>query len=131
MRYELDNGKVVNIPDADIERNMKIAETREEAIQIWLEDEGIEVNEEQQKLNEKTKGQRMDIGARAEKPKRKPREVVEKKDEVKEEIIRRTAELLRGIAANVKIENKRKLITFTVGDEEFKFDLVRKRPAKK
>ena len=45
MRYNL-NGKNINIPDADIERSMKSLElTKEEAIQMWLEDEGYLENE--------------------------------------------------------------------------------------
>ena len=39
MKYTLKNGKVVNIPDKEIEQSMKVLElTKEEAIEMWLED---------------------------------------------------------------------------------------------
>ena len=47
MMYEI-NGKKIRIPDGDILRlksTMKIS--AEEAVKIWLEDEGILHNEEQ------------------------------------------------------------------------------------
>ena len=59
MRYNL-NGKNINIPDADIERSMKSLElTKEEAIQVWLEDEGYLENEEQEELERKAKENRI------------------------------------------------------------------------
>ena len=45
MNYNL-NGKNIRIPDADIERSMKILKiSHDEAIQLWLEDEGYLENE--------------------------------------------------------------------------------------
>ena len=55
MVYEL-NGKKIRIPDGDILRlksTMKIS--AEEAVKIWLEDEGILHNEEQENLCKKAK----------------------------------------------------------------------------
>lgn len=47
MRYTLENGKTINIPDKEIENHMKILElSKEEAIQLWLEDNEYEINEE-------------------------------------------------------------------------------------
>lgn len=44
------NNKEIKIPEEEIKRNMKILEiTEEEAIQMYLEDEGYEVNEEVEK----------------------------------------------------------------------------------
>ena len=46
MKYTLENGKVVNIPDNEIEYNMKTLElSKEEAIDLWLEDNDYQVNE--------------------------------------------------------------------------------------
>ena len=40
------NGKTLNIPKADIEKSMKVLELSfEDAIQMWLEDEGYLENE--------------------------------------------------------------------------------------
>ena len=61
MKYNL-NGKNINIPDADIERSMKSLElTKEEAIQMWLEDEGYLENEEQEELERKAKENRITV----------------------------------------------------------------------
>ena len=50
------NNKEIKIPEEEIKRNMKILEiTEEEAIQMYLEDEGYEVNEEVEKLTKKAK----------------------------------------------------------------------------
>ena len=56
MKYTLPNGKNVNIPDKEIEKNMKLLEiSKEDAIEMWLEDEGYLDNEEQNELDEKAK----------------------------------------------------------------------------
>ena len=45
MTYNL-NGKVIRIPDADIEKSMKLLKlSHDEAVQMWLEDEGYLENE--------------------------------------------------------------------------------------
>ena len=55
MRYNF-NGKNINIPDAELEKSMKILGlTKEEAIEMWLEDEGYLDNEEQAELEQKAK----------------------------------------------------------------------------
>ena len=46
----------INIPDAELEKSMKIlGMTKEEAIEMWLEDEGYLDNEEQAELEQKAK----------------------------------------------------------------------------
>ena len=53
MRYTLPNGKNVNIPDEEIKKSMKALDlTKEDAIQMWLEDNDYEVNEELEELEE-------------------------------------------------------------------------------
>ena len=55
MKYTLNNGKTVNIPDAEIEKNASLLEiTKEEAIQMWLEDNEYLENEEQTALDKKS-----------------------------------------------------------------------------
>ena len=54
MRYKLNETKEIRIPDEDIQRltsTMKI--NQDEAIQIWLEDEGYLINEEQEETKKK------------------------------------------------------------------------------
>ena len=55
MKYNF-NGKVLNIPDAEIEKNMKALEiSRDEAIEMWLDDNDYIENEEAEALTEKAK----------------------------------------------------------------------------
>jgi hypothetical protein len=50
------NGKSVNIPDKEIESYMKNLDlTKEQAIEMWLDDEGYTDNEEQLELEKKAK----------------------------------------------------------------------------
>ena len=56
MTYTLSNGKNICIPDSEIEKSMKLLElTRDEAIQLYLEDEGYLENAEQEALCQKAK----------------------------------------------------------------------------
>ena len=133
MRYKLGNGKEVNIPEEEINANIKGLDVdREEAIQIWLEDNEYEINEEQNKLNEKAKAVKIKHEAKAEtKKERKP--VERKPDEAKEAIIAELARCVAGIdgAAAVKIVNVGKLITFELDGATYKIDLIRQRAPKK
>ena len=53
MKYKI-NEKVITIPDAEIQANMKHLElSQEEAIQVWLEDNEYLENEEQNILCKK------------------------------------------------------------------------------
>ena len=72
------------------------------------------------------------IDAKAQnKPEKKTqKERVRKENPTKEMIISEIAKLLPNFAENVVIENAGKLITFSIGEEEFKIDLVQKRKKK-
>lgn len=133
MTYEL-NGKRIRIPDADIENNMKALElSREEAIQMWLEDEGYLENEEQEALEKKAKESRITatIHQAKEVKKKIPKERVQKEDLTKEMVIAEIADFLPKFAENVQILNKNKLISFKIGEDLFEIDLKRKRKPKK
>ena len=135
MNYTLSTGKIVRIPDSEI--NKFVANhgiTKDEAIQMWLEDEGYLENEEQEALCQKAKENRITATiheASAKDPRKKTqRERVKKEDPTKEMIIAEIAKLLPNFAENVKIENAGKLITFTIGADNFKLDLIRQRAKK-
>lgn len=135
MKYNL-NGKTINIPDTDIERSMKCLEiSKDEAIQMWLEDEGYLENEEQEELCRKAKENRVTATihqAKATEPKKKAqKERVRKENPTKEKIIAETAEMLRQFADNVQILNVGKLISFELDGKKFEFDLKQKREPKK
>ena len=133
MKYTLDSGKVINIPDSDLKRLMDSLDLDEEtAIDIWLEDEGYLENEEQNELDKKAKDSKITQtihGARADT--KKKRVVVRKADETKESIISALADLLKELADEVEIVNVGKLITFKLGEDSFKLDLIRQRKPKK
>lgn len=89
INYKLESGKTVRIPREDIERTMSLGVDEDEAITIWLEDEGYLENEEQNQLDKKAKDNKITAtihGARAESTKK--REVVRKEDATKEGIIK-------------------------------------------
>lgn len=135
MLYELKGGKRVNIPDTEIRNSMAmLGLSRDEAIQMWLEDEGYEVNAEQEALCQKAKENRITAvvhQARAEVKQKTQRERVKKPDPTKEGIITAIAELLPTLnAETVTIENAGKIITFTIGGDKYKLDLIRQRPPK-
>ena len=130
--YTLKGGKVVNVPNkaiANLQAQLKIS--RSEAVELWLFDEGYTENAEVDELTAKAKENKVKKGAKAEVKQKTQRERVVKEDKVKEAIIQAVAELLPSLnAENVVVEKKGKLITFEVGADKFKFDLIRQRPPK-
>ena len=136
MTYNL-NGKSVRIPDADIERSMKSLElTKEEAIQMWLEDEGYLENEEQEALEKKAKENRItatihQASATSKVEKKTQTERCRKENPTKEMVIREIAALLPNFAENVEVLNVGKLISFSIGEEKYEIDLKQKRKPKK
>ena len=129
--YTIKGGKVVNVPNDEVSKLQKSLNlSRSEAVELWLYDEGYIENAEADELTAKAKENKVNKGARAEKPKTQ-RERVVKEDKVKEAIIQAVADILPNLnAENIVIEKKGKLITFTVGEDKFKLDLIRQRPPK-
>ena len=132
MRYALENGKYVNIPEDEIECNMKLVDSREEAIQIWLEDNGYVVNEEQEALCQKAKDNRITsvIHDARENDVEKKKTVVRKENPTKEMIISKVADLLKELADDVVIENAAKIVTFNLDGNSYKLDLIQRRAKK-
>ena len=130
MEYKTKKGKKVNIPDDEIDTLVdKLDLSIAEACELWLEDNDLQVNEEQEALDKKAKASRITATiheAKATKE-RKERKVVRKEDTTKENIIKALAERLEELATEVKIENVGKLITFKLGEDSFKLDLIRQR----
>ena len=133
MKYTLENGKVVNIPDKDIEKFMKSLDlTREEAIEMWLEDNDYEVNEEQVALDEKAKKVKINHGASA--VDKSTKEKKERKVIVSDEKQALFSEILSNLqdvyGENVQIVKENKLLTVKIGAKTFKIDLIEQRPPK-
>ena len=103
MTYTLSNGKTVRIPDKEIEKNMKILEiSKDEAILLYLEDEGYIENAEQEALCKKAKENMSDFFSRK-KQKDTPKEA-----ETPIELIKKLAELRdAGIISDEEFELKK------------------------
>ena len=134
MRYTLPNGKNVNIPDEEIKKSMKALDlTKEDAIQMWLEDNDYEVNEEQAELDAKAKKVKIDHGASAmdktksKEKKPRPKVASDEKKELFDEIFSNLQDIYK---ENARIEKENKLILVKIGEKEFKVDLIEKRPPK-
>ena len=134
MTYTLSNGKTVRIPDKEIEKNMRILElTQEEAILLYLEDEGYIENAEQEALCKKAKENvkvSALVKARADVKPKTQSERTKKDDPTKEMIIAEMAGFLPKIATNIQVVDNRKIITFCIGEDTYKIDLTRTRKPK-
>ena len=130
--YRLKGGKVVNVPNDEVTKlQTALKISRSEAVEVWLYDNDYIECAEADELTAKAKENKVSHNARAESKPKTQRERVVKEDKVKEDIIQAVAELLPTLnATNVVIEKKGKLITFEVGADKFKFDLIRQRPPK-
>ena len=136
--YELQNGKYLismengkkyfmEVAKVDnLQKQLKISEF--EAIEMWLEDNGYLVNEEQNALDMKAKGNKVKLATSTEKPKAK----TQKEQPEKEFLITNFYELLWALPGvdNIVCENKAKLITFDYKGASYKLDLVQKRKSK-
>ena len=129
------NDKKIRIPDEEIRKNMEILDlSEEEAIQLYLEDEGYLENEEVAELTKKAKdsGIMSTIhGAKAEKPKAKV-ERERKENPTKERIIAEIGKFLCQLdgISGVNITNIGKIIEFECENKHFKLDLIQKREKK-
>ena len=125
-KYFMEVAKVDNL-----QKQLKISEF--EAIEMWLEDNGYLVNEEQNALDMKAKGNKVKLATSTEKPKVKTqRERTQKAQPEKEFLITSFNELLLALPGvdNIVCENKAKLITFDYKGASYKLDLVQKRKSK-
>jgi hypothetical protein len=135
MKYTLENGKVINIPDSEIKAHMKNLDlTEDEAIQLYLEDEGYLDNEELEELDSKAKKVKIQHGASAtektEKKEKKPRtvKISDEKQGLFDNIYHFLVETYGG---SVDILKENKLLTLKIGEKTFKVDLIEQRPPKK
>lgn len=130
--YRLKGGKVVNVPNAEVAKlQATLKLSRAEAVDLWLYDNDYIDNPQADELTAKAKENKVSHNAKAEVKQKTQRERVVKEDKVKEAIIQAVADLLPALEAqNVVIEKKGKLITFKIGEDKFKLDLIRQRPPK-
>lgn len=130
IEMTLDNGKVVKCMTEWAEKSMKALDTDlEDVLLMFLEDNGYLTNDAQEELDNQAKGV---VKVVAKKPKAKTqKERVVKENPTKELIISTIANALQNLdISNLNIENKAKIVTFSMNNEDFKVDLVQKRKPK-
>lgn len=133
MKYTLPNGKNINIPDSEIKSHMaNLRLTEEEAIQLYLEDEGYLDNDELEELDSKAKKVKIQHGASAtetEKKEKKPRTV--KISDEKQGLFDNIYHfLVETYGDSVEIVKENKLLTLKIGEKTFKVDLIETRQKK-
>lgn len=130
----LENDKVVKVATEWVNRSMKALNTDiEDVLLMWLEDNEYLDNEEQNELDQKAKENKSNkiVKAKSNEPKKKTqKERVRKENPTKEKIISEIAKILPEFATNVNVENAGKIITFSIGNDDFKLDLTQKRKKK-
>lgn len=129
MIHTLENGKTVNIPDAELAENMKaLGISKEEAIDMWLFDNDYEDNEEVEEMTVKAKAVK-----RYEK-RDAPRKTVKKErkvDEEKKELLNLCRIPIEGAGGNVTNIKNEAEFSFTFGNNSYTIKLVKHRPPKK
>ena len=133
VEINMENGKQYKVDRKWVDKSMKNLDTDiEDVLLMWLEDNEYLVNEEQEELDKEAKGKVKLVATNEEKAKKKtPKERVQKENPTKELIIQTLAKTLETLdTQNIVIENKTKIITFTMNNESFKVDLVQKRKEK-
>ena len=122
------NGKEINIPDAEIQHNMKaLGISEKEAIDMWLDDNDYTENEVVEELTKKAKSVKR--YEQAEKPRKKT--VKERKvDEEKKHLINILVTSLNGEVSNISVKNEAE-ISFICNENSYTVKLVKHRPPKK
>lgn len=121
--------KKYKIPDETIDKMIVDLEiSMSEAVELWLSDKGIVVNEEQEQLNKKANSTENKVIAKArEASPNKKRKVTKKIDDVKSQIINSIMEIIKQYDENAMIVKVDKLIEFNYNDEHYKIDLIKQR----
>ena len=134
MRYTFSNGKLINIPDDELERiSAGLGVSRAEAVSIWLEDAEYEINEEQEALDNAAKKVKISYGAEEKRrgPKKGTPRIVKVSNEKKELFHKIYSQLLTYGNSKVTILKENKLIEVRINEKTFKVDIIEERKSKK
>ena len=132
----LDNDKIIRVETDYLNKMVAALDIdMDEAVLTYLEDEEYEINDEQEALTKKAKDNRITATIHEAEDRTKERKKmvrVQKENPTKEMIIINLKEKLQelGEVENIIIENKSKIITFSIGDKHFKLDLIERRKEK-
>ena len=128
MKYDF-NGKILNIPDAEINKSVKLLGiTQEEAVQLWLDDNDYTINETVEELTEKSKKniKRYEQSDKKRKASTKERKV----DEEKKRFLNGFRIFAEGLGAVVTSTKNEAEFSFTFGENAYTVKLVKHRPSK-
>lgn len=128
MKYDF-NGKILNIPDAEINKSVKLLGiTQEEAVQLWLDDNDYTINETVEELTEKSKKniKRYEQSDKKRKASTKERKV----DEEKKRFLNGFRIFAEGLGAIVTSTKNEAEFSFTFGENAYTVKLVKHRPSK-
>lgn len=134
-KYVEIGGKGVHIPQKEIDNLMKTLElTEQEAIQTWLDDNDYTTNEVVEELTKKAKDNKTTLINKARANIENKKITRERKENptkalIIAEIFNKLTEI-EGIS-QLKVENKEKLVTFSLNGNEYKIDLIQKRKSNK
>lgn len=137
VEITLNNDKIVKVEKDYLDNMVNTLEIdMDEAVLTYLEDEEYEINDEQEALTKKAKENHITATIHEAGDKTKPRKKAErtvKENPVKEMLIINLKEKLQELeeVENIIIENKSKIITFSIGDKRFKLDLIERRKENK
>ena len=127
MKYNF-NSKEINIPDTEIQHNMKaLGISEKEAIDMWLDDNDYTENEVVEELTKKAKTIKRYEQAN------KPRKKVTKErkvDEEKKNLINILVTALGNEVSNISVKNEAE-ISFICNENSYTIKLVKHRPPKK
>ena len=133
MKHTLKNGKTVIIPDKELDKlinSLKIS--IDDAIDLWLDDNGYEINEIAQELDEKASKVHINKDIDTKKPKKERKKPEKKVSDAKKELFSEVLSDLEDVyKEDVTVLNENKLISVKIGEKTFKIDIIECRPPKK
>lgn len=135
MLYKLKNGRSVSIPTKEVKNLMSSLEiSQDEAIELWLTDNGLEENEEQAELDEKASKVHINKDAYADenkKPRKKPEiKVSSEKQQIFQFLKENLSIFCQENNGELQILNENKLFSLKIGEKIFKLDLIETRNKK-
>ncbi len=127
MQYNF-NGKILTIPDKELEKYVKKLDiSKEEAIEMWLDDNDYTENEVVEQLTEKAKSvRRYEKSDKARKPSTKERKV----DAEKGYLLSILMEAIKNEDCIDSVKNEAEF-SFRHGENSYTVKLVKHRPPKK
>lgn len=128
MRYQLTPEKGINIPDETIKKYQEFFDMDEQdAIQLFLEEEGYAENNELEKLEKKAENIQP-VKARKSAPKKEVDRKSKDKNEntPKKRIMNSLIEVLNSVGENIEIINPEKLVQFDFEGLRYEIDLKKK-----